>query len=80
MPQLIKKINTEVLTGELSNVVLINTIRGEVQGEDYVEINGFIAFTQNLTKTDYTEALKIPRLFGLINRYNVPVVTLNIDY
>lgn len=80
MPQLIRNIQGEIHTTPVGEVVLVKSITGEVQLEDYISMNGFIAILQNLTRAEYTEALTIPITFGLKNKYNLPMVTLEISY
>ena len=80
MPQLIKNINGNLLSNTESEVILVKTISGEVQGEDYINMNGFSAYLQNLTKVEYTSGFLNPKIFGLKNKYNLPFITLNIDY
>ncbi len=80
MPQLIRNIQGQAYLVTTGSVIGVKTISGEVQLEDYINLNGFIAYLQNFTKVDETESLRKPILFGLINRYNIPVVTLEINY
>lgn len=80
MPQLIRNIQGQAYLVTTGSVIGVKTISGEVQLEDYINLNGFIAYLQNFTKVDETELLRKPILFGLINRYNIPVVTLEINY
>ena len=80
MPQLIRNIQGQAYPVTTGSVIGVKTISGEVQLEDYINLNGFIAYLQNFTKVDETESLRKPILFGLINRYNIPVVTLEINY
>jgi len=80
MPQLIRNIQGEIHTTPVGEVVLVKSITGEIQFEDYISMNGFVAFLQNLSKTEYTEALTIPNTFGMKNKYNLPMVTLEINY
>lgn len=80
MPQLIRNIQGQAYLVTTGSVIGVKTISGVVQLEDYINLNGFIAYLQNFTKVDETESLRKPILFGLINRYNIPVVTLEINY
>lgn len=80
MPQLIKKIEGELIDTITNDVNLINSINGEIQEEDYINLNGFVAFLQNYTQVETIEKLIKPLNFGLINQYNIPVIILEIDY
>jgi hypothetical protein len=80
MPQLIRNIQGEIHTTPVGEVMLVKDIKGEIQFEDYISINGFVAYLQNLKKTEYTEALINPYNFGLVNKYNIPMVTIEISY
>jgi hypothetical protein len=80
MPQLIKNIQGEIHTSPISETVLVKSIIGTIQLEDYITMNGFEAYLQNLTRTEYTKALNKPLSFGLTNNYNIPMVTLEISY
>ena len=79
MPQLIKNIQGNLVDDYIGNVVYMKSIVGEVQEEDYININGFIAYLQNLTQIEFTSGLKQPLNLGLNNK-NLPIVTLNINY
>lgn len=83
MPQLIKKIVGEVYNTVEGDVILINSVVGEVQEEDYVNLNGFTAYLQNLTRAEVTVKLQKPLNFGLVNGFNgfnTPIVTIEINY
>lgn len=80
MPQLIKKIQASVQPYLTGNVFYVKSIYGVIQQEDYINIYGYIAYLQNLTQTEYTQALAIPLAYGLKNPNNIPMVTLQIDY
>lgn len=80
MPQLLRNIQGELHTTPVGEIVLVKSITGEIQLEDYISMNGFVAFLQNLTRTEYTEALTTPITFGMKNKYNLPMVTLEINY
>ena len=79
MPQLIKNIQGNLVDDYIGNVVYMKSIVGEVQEEDYININGFIAYLQNQTQIEFTSGLKQPLNLGLNNK-NLPIVTLNINY
>lgn len=78
MPQLIRSIEGEVLDNFVGDTMLLRTIVGEIGLEDYVNLNGFIAYLQNFSRADEAEALAKPLNFGLIN--NKEIVTLEISY
>jgi hypothetical protein len=80
MPQLIKNIQGEAYLVTTSKVTTLKSIAGEVQLEDYINLFGYVAYLQNFSRIEYTESLIKPSLFGLINRYNLPMVTLDINY
>ena len=80
MPQLVKKIEGNIYDVISDDVILLKSVTGELQQEDYINMNGFIAYLQNLTRTEFTSRLPVPNAFGLKNRYNIPVITLNISY
>jgi hypothetical protein len=80
MPQLIRNIQGEVLTNIVADIRYISNITGEIQREDYINLNGFIGYLQNLTRAEETSALTIPQSFGLPNSYNKTMVTLEINY
>ena len=80
MPQLIKKIESELINDITNDVVLVKSVIGEIQGEDYINMNGFVAYLQNLSKIEVTSALTPPLSYGLKNQYNLQVKTLNINY
>lgn len=80
MPQLIKKIEGELIDLPIGSVQLITSVTGQVQEEDYINMNGLVAFLQNFSKIEDTQGLKIPNGFGLKNTNNITMVTLEIDY
>lgn len=65
MPQLIKKIEGQIFNETIGTTQLLQSITGQVQQEDYVDLNGFIAYLQNLSKTQDTYLLINPVNFGL---------------
>lgn len=80
MPQLIKNIQAEELVLNTGSVSGINSLSGVIKEEDYVQLYGFVAYLQNLTKVDETVLLTKPLNFGLKNRLNLPITDLEIDY
>jgi hypothetical protein len=80
MPQLIKKIESDLINDITNDVLLVKSVVGELQQEDYINMGGFVAFLQNFSKTEYTSDLTPPLSYGLKNKYNLQLKTLNIDY
>lgn len=80
MPQLLKQVVGEVINNTIGNVKLLGSVTGQVQREDYINLNGFVACLQNLSRTELTTGLLVPIEFGLKNNYNVETITLEIDY
>jgi len=80
MPRLIQNIQGQIIDELVSEVILMNSLTGEVQREDFIEINGLIAYLQNFSKIEKTSALTNPFNYGLKNKKNLPILTLNIDY
>ena len=80
MPQLIKKVEGEMFDQIIGSVTYLPPIIGEIQEEDYINLNGLIAFLQDFTKTEEIDVITKPIDFGLKNKYNIPTVTIEIDY
>lgn len=80
MPILITKVTAEVLDYITDKIYFVGNVSGDIQFEDYININGFIAYLQNFTMVNYVEKLIRPLKFGLINKYNQTEVTLEISY
>jgi hypothetical protein len=80
MPQLIKNIQGSVKPYLTGNVGYVTNITGEIQREDYIHLNGYTAYLQNLSETEYTQALVMPLNYGLKNPNNIAMLTLQIDY
>lgn len=78
--QLIKNIQGEALINLTDNIRYISNITGEIQREDYINLNGLSGFLQNLTKAEKTSSLVVPLSFGLTNTYNKTSTTLEINY
>ena len=47
---------------------------------DYIKINGLIALLQNLTQTEETFSFEEPLYYGLANKDNINIITLEIEY
>jgi len=80
MPQLIQKIEGEILTNIIGDVSYISTIIGEIQQEDYINLNGLVCFLQNLKKTEETFSFEEPLNYGLPNKDKIKLITLEIEY
>jgi hypothetical protein len=80
MPQLLKKVQGEILTNTIGNVSLISSVSGEIQQEDYINLNGFVAYLQNFSRVELLTELIPPMEFGLPNTYNIETKTLEISY
>ena len=78
--QLLKNIQGEVYPNVIDSIRYVSSVYGEIQQEDYINLNGFTAFLQNLSRAEETAALKIPLSFGLKDNYNKTMVTLEISY
>jgi len=80
MPQLLKKVQGEILTNTIGDVNLITSVSGEIQQEDYINLNGFVAYLQNFYRVELAVELVTPMEFGLPNIYNIETKTLEISY
>lgn len=80
MPILIQNIQGEILTNISDSVRYFSTVTGEIQREDYINLSGLVAYTQNLSRTEETYGLNKPLNFGLLDTYNKTVITLEINY
>ncbi len=81
MPQLIRKVEGQFYDNVIGEVKLFTLpIITQVQQEDYINLNGYLAYLQNLSKVQDTFLLNKPANFGLKNRLNIEIITLNIDY
>jgi hypothetical protein len=80
MPQLIKKVEGEIFDQTIGGVTYLKPIIGELQEEDFIDLNGLIAYLQNLTRAEEVDILMKPLSFGLKNNFNIPTVILQISY
>ena len=80
MPQLITSVVGNVYTNTTGSVMYVNSVVGTIQQEDYIDLNGFIAYLQNLSKAEDTSGLVNPDNFGLKNSKNLEVKEIKIDY
>jgi len=78
--QLITQVSGEIYGNYIGVVPYITTISAEIHREDYINLSGFIALTQNLSRAEFTEALTTPYYFGLTNQFNNRMITLEINY
>jgi hypothetical protein len=80
MPQLLKNITGNLSVEYSTEINYVKILTGEVQLEDYINLNGIICYLQNLTQTEYTEAMVKPLVYGLQNNHRLTVETLEISY
>jgi hypothetical protein len=80
MPQLLKNIQGNVVENIMGSVIYVKGVTGEVQKEDYINLNGFVAYLQNFSRVRTLTELQAPSQFGLKNNYNVEINTLEISY
>lgn len=80
MPKLIQNISAEIFDNFIGSVKTFRPIIGQVQGEDYINMNGLICYLQNLTKTDFTQALSKPKFIGLQKTNNIQSYSIEISY
>lgn len=80
MPRLVTNISAKLFDNYIGNIGVFTSLTAQAQFEDYINLNGFIAFLQDFRSVvDVTELSK-PLSFGLKNQYNIPIVTLEISY
>lgn len=77
---LFRNIQGEVYPNVIDTINYVSRVTGEIQREDYINLNGFVAFTQNLSRAEFTAAIGVPLAFGLKNAYNIKPITLEISY
>lgn len=80
MPILIKNIQASVYDNITDNVTYIKSVTGEIQREDYINLETFIAYLQDLSRAQQTYKLTDPLIYGLKNEKNLTITDLNIDY
>lgn len=80
MPQLLKKVEGEIFNFTIGDIKFNNQIVGQVQDDDYINMNGFIAFLQNLSKVEDTYLLHKSMGFGLKNSFNLEIKKIEISY
>jgi hypothetical protein len=77
---LIKNVSGGFYENITDNLLYIKSVRGEIQMEDYINTDSFIAFLQNLSRVETTSRLKNPLIYGLRNNNKLPIIELNIDF
>jgi len=80
MPQLIKNIQGSIVENITGDVNYVISVSGEMQQEDYINMNGFVAFLQTFSKVKTVTELVTPLEFGLPNTYNIEMSTIEISY
>jgi len=80
MIKLIRNIEGIVHENVDGSLIYTKSIIGEIQKEDYINLNGLVGYLQNFSRTEYTQALVKPLNYGLVNQYNLPMITLEISY
>lgn len=80
MPVYIKKVEGVILDTYLADVSFISIINADVQFEDYVNLESFIAFLQNFSKASEITNLEKPLTFGLKRQFNEQTINLEISY
>lgn len=80
MPKLIKNIQASVLDYHAGELYYFANVVGSVQFEDFIELNGFVAYLQDFRYVTTLETLDKPLRFGLKNQFNLPTTTLEISY
>jgi hypothetical protein len=80
MPQLLKKIEATSFDALSSDAILIKSVSGEIQQEDYINMGGFVAYLQNFSRVEESSTLIKPLQLGLKNSKNLKIINLNINY
>jgi hypothetical protein len=80
MPKLIKNISASLADDMLGDIVLVKTVEGQIQGEDYINLGGLVAYLQDFSRIEKTLNLQKPLVFGLKNEKNIKILNINIDY
>ena len=80
MPKLLKSIQGNIVENIMGDVNYVIGVSGEAQLEDYINLNGFVAYLQNFSRVRSLTELQTPLEFGLKNTYNVEMSTLEISY
>ena len=80
MIQLIKNVSGTLTETITTKVVLTKSVNGSLQQEDYINLYGLNCYLQNFTRIQTTVSLRNPLIYGLKNKNNIPVTTLEIDY
>lgn len=80
MPNLINKIEGLVFNYSIGNITYIKNITSEIQQEDYINLNGYNSFLQNLSSVNDTFLLTKPMNFGIKNSLNLQTKIIHINY
>jgi len=80
MPQLLKNIQGSIVENIMGDINYVIGVSGEIQREDYINLNGFVAYLQNFSRVMSLTEMQVPSEFGLKNTYNVEINTLEISY
>ena len=80
MPQLVQKIEGEILQYVINDINYIKSVSGIIQDSDYIYLNGYIAYMQNFVNVEYTQLLGNPLTYGLPNVNKLKIATIEIDY
>lgn len=80
MSKLIRKIEGEILRNVIDDVKFITRVTGDVQREDFINLNEFTACLQNFSRIEETFPVNFNQPLGLKNRLNQKVIDLNVNY
>lgn len=80
MPQLVKNIQGNIVENIMGDVNYVIGVSGEVQQEDFIYLNNFVAYLQKFSRVSELTKIQTPSEFGLKNIYNIEMKTLEISY
>jgi len=80
MPRLIKKINAEVITENISVIDGFNRINTQVGLEDYAAVYNFTGYLQNFSKVDSLTNFNDIVYYGLAVNRNKDFIEIDISY
>lgn len=78
--RLIKEIQGVIFTEKVGSITYIKNVTGELQREDYINLDGLVAYLQDFSKVEETKLLVKPPIMGLVNQNNNKMITLQINY
>lgn len=80
MPYLIKKIEGEIFSNFIGDIIFYKEISGAIGLEDYIKLNNFIGYSQNFINVIEVEMIRINgnSKYGLTGKNNV--INLEISY